>query len=75
MRAAAVVCGAVLALAVAPLAFGHGTTPDRNGFGPWAGEGRQDYVEEGTGIATPTTVGILHYSKKGIHVVPGRPKS
>jgi hypothetical protein len=41
MRTAAVVCGTVLAFAVAPLAFGHGTNPDRHGYGPWAGVGRQ----------------------------------
>jgi RHS repeat-associated protein len=40
MRAAAVVCGVVLALAVAPLAFGHGTGPDRRGLGPWVDVGR-----------------------------------
>jgi RHS repeat-associated protein len=40
MRAAAVVCGAVLALTVAPLAFGHGTNPDEHGLGPWVDVGR-----------------------------------
>jgi len=40
MRAAAVMCGAVLALAVAPLAFGHGTGADERGLGPWVDVGR-----------------------------------
>src|SRR3954447_26661766 len=40
MRAAACVCGAVLALAIAPPAFGHGTGADEHGLGPWAGIGR-----------------------------------
>lgn len=30
------------------------------------------YVDP-TGAATPTTAGIIHYSKDGIHIVPGRP--
>ncbi len=32
-----------------------------------------DYVDE-AGVATPTRVGIIHYAKDGIHIVPGRPK-
>ena len=31
------------------------------------------YVDLQTGEAKPTNVGILHYSKNGIHIVPGRP--
>ena len=26
------------------------------------------------GNATPTTVGIVHYGKKGAHIVPARPR-
>jgi hypothetical protein len=32
-----------------------------------------DYVDE-AGVATQTRVGIIHYSRDGIHVVPGRPE-
>ncbi|MBL9044183.1 MAG: hypothetical protein JNM83_21420 [Myxococcales bacterium] len=32
-----------------------------------------DYVDE-AGVATPTRVGIIHYAKDGIHIVPGQPK-
>ena len=27
------------------------------------------------GRRTPTTVGIIHYGKRGIHIVPGRPRT
>jgi Bacterial toxin 50 len=27
------------------------------------------------GNTSPTTVGILHYAKDGVHVVPGRPSA
>jgi hypothetical protein len=32
-----------------------------------------DYVDE-AGVATPTKIGIIHYSSDGIHIVPGRPQ-
>jgi RHS repeat-associated protein len=32
------------------------------------------YVDKTTGESMPTTVGILHYSKDGVHIVPARPK-
>ena len=32
-----------------------------------------DHVDE-AGVATPTRVGIIHYAKDGIHIVPGQPK-
>lgn len=31
------------------------------------------YVNPATGTATNTTKGIIHYSKKGVHIVPSRP--
>lgn len=31
------------------------------------------YVDNETGIEYPTTRGIIHYSKTGTHIVPGRP--
>ncbi|WP_226263634.1 hemagglutinin repeat-containing protein [Burkholderia metallica] len=32
-----------------------------------------NYVDPATGEKTPTTNGIIHYSKDGVHIVPGRP--
>ncbi|MGU3780328.1 polymorphic toxin type 50 domain-containing protein [Burkholderia metallica] len=32
-----------------------------------------NYVDPVTGEKTPTTNGIIHYSKDGVHIVPGRP--
>ena len=32
-----------------------------------------DFVDPVNGHAAPTTVGIVHYSKNGVHIVPGRP--
>lgn len=32
------------------------------------------YVDEGTKQKLPTTIGTIHYSKKGGHIVPGKPK-
>jgi putative RNase toxin 50 of polymorphic toxin system len=32
-----------------------------------------NYVDGSTGVSTPTTKGILAYSKTGIHVIPARP--
>lgn len=31
-------------------------------------------VDEETGERTPTTIGIVHYSKTGCHIVPAKPK-
>jgi hypothetical protein len=33
-----------------------------------------NYVDPVTGEKTPTTNGIIHYSKDGVHIVPGRPQ-
>jgi filamentous hemagglutinin len=30
------------------------------------------YIDQ-TGASSPTRVGVIHYSKSGIHIVPGRP--
>ena len=42
---------------------------ERVNFGQQIG----DYVDPASGIATPTTNGIIHYGGKGIHIVPARP--
>lgn len=31
------------------------------------------YADRGTGDLTPTTIGLIHYSKNGVRIVPGRP--
>jgi filamentous hemagglutinin len=31
------------------------------------------YVDQSTGMAYPTTNGIIHYSSRGVHIVPARP--
>ncbi|MFC4932710.1 polymorphic toxin type 50 domain-containing protein [Massilia sp. GCM10023247] len=31
------------------------------------------YVDPATGQRSPTTNGIIHESKKGVHIVPARP--
>jgi hypothetical protein len=31
------------------------------------------YIDPNTGVSTPTTKGIINYSKNGIHIVPARP--
>ena len=32
------------------------------------------YVDKTTGTRHPTTVGMIHYSKNGSHIVPAKPK-
>lgn len=32
-----------------------------------------NYVDPSTGASIPTTVGMIHYSKSGTHIVPARP--
>lgn len=44
---------------------------ERVDFGETIGE----YVDSVTGARTPTTNGIIHYSKNGAHIVPARPSS
>lgn len=51
------------------LKVGEAGSKERVVFGEAIGE----YVDE-AGRAVPTSVGIIHYSKDGIHIVPGRPK-
>lgn len=38
------------------------------------GEVIGNYVDPVTGEKTKTTIGIIHYSKTGTHIVPARPK-
>ncbi|SFR97778.1 polymorphic toxin type 50 domain-containing protein [Anaeromicropila populeti] len=47
-----------------------GNNKERVNFGEVIGQ----YVDPNTGIATDTTVGIIHYGKNGAHIVPARPK-
>ena len=56
---------------------------DLAGTGEWIGSSNREridfgfeigtYVDE-RGNRTKTTVGIIHFSKQGAHIVPGRPK-
>ena len=46
-----------------------GTNKERVDFGQVIGQ----YVDSNTGIGVDTTVGIIHYGKKGAHIVPARP--
>lgn len=52
------------------------------GKGEWIGSNREwnnfgkaigKYVNSGTGESIDTAVGIIHYSKSGIHIVPAKP--
>mgnify|MGYP001589317101 CR=1 FL=1 len=33
------------------------------------------YVDTSTGKSVDTTVGILHYGKDGVHIVPAKPNT
>ena len=46
-----------------------GTNKERVNFGQVIGQ----YVDPNTGIGVETTMGIIHYGKKGAHIVPARP--
>lgn len=48
-----------------------GTHKERVNFGEIIGS----YVDPKTGISHKTTVGTIHYSKTGTHIVPGKPES
>ena len=37
------------------------------------GQNIGNYIDPQTGISTPTTNGIVHYGKNGVHIVPARP--
>ena len=47
-----------------------GTNKERVDFGEVIG----NYKDPITGESAPTTIGIIHYSKTGTHIVPARPK-
>ena len=47
-----------------------GTNRERIDFGKIIGY----YVDPQTGKKYPTTIGIIHYSKNGAHIVPSKPK-
>ena len=58
-------------------------TGDQVGAVPVGDPGSKERIDFGqeigvykdpAGHAAPTTVGIIHYSKKGAHIVPGRPR-
>lgn len=53
------------------------------GTGEWVGASNRERIDFGFSIGTyvdvrnnreKTTVGIIHYSKQGSHIVPGKPK-
>ena len=46
-----------------------GTNKERVNFGKVIGQ----YINPDTGIGVETTIGIIHYGKKGAHIVPARP--
>nr|WP_309243277.1 hemagglutinin repeat-containing protein [Klebsiella pneumoniae] len=37
------------------------------------GQNIGNYIDPQTGVSTPTTNGIVHYGKNGVHIVPARP--
>ena len=47
-----------------------GSSKERVDFGKKIGF----YIDPVTGTKHPTTIGIIHYSKNGTHIVPARPK-
>ena len=48
-----------------------GPNKERVDFGKPIGR----YVDGTTGKSYPTTMGIIHYSKSGAHIVPTKPKN
>ena len=46
-----------------------GANKERVNFGQVIGQ----YVDPDTGVGVETTIGIIHYGKKGAHIVPARP--
>ncbi|WP_082452363.1 polymorphic toxin type 50 domain-containing protein [Franconibacter pulveris] len=43
---------------------------------PWRfkyGQNIGNYIDPQTGVSIPTTNGIVHYGKNGVHIVPARP--
>jgi filamentous hemagglutinin len=54
---------------VGNLPIGTPGSKERVNFGGAIG----NYIDPVTGKATPTSSGIIHYSKDGIHIVPARP--
>ena len=47
-----------------------GTNKERINFNQVIGQ----YVDPTTGVAVDTSVGIIHYSKSGTHIVPAKPQ-
>ena len=48
-----------------------GPNKERVDFGKVIG----NYVDDSSGKSYPTTMGIIHYSKSGAHIVPAKPKN
>ena len=55
---------------------------DKAGTGDFIGANKErvyfgqviaQYVDPDTGVGVETTIGIIHYGKKGAHIVPARP--
>lgn len=48
-----------------------GSNKERVDFGKVIG----NYIDDSSGKSYPTTIGIIHYSKSGAHIVPAKPKN
>ena len=55
---------------VGKIKVGEPGSKERVDFGETIGQ----FVEEGAAAGVDTSVGIIHYSKRGVHIVPARPK-
>jgi filamentous hemagglutinin len=54
---------------VGKLPVGTPGSKERVNFGETIG----DYIQDGVGPPQPTSIGIIHYAKDSIHIVPARP--
>ena len=54
---------------VGKIAIGMPGSKERINYGKVIG----NYIDPQTGVSTPTTNGIIHYGKNGVHIVPARP--
>ena len=52
------------------VSFHIGNGQKKAGFGKIIGE----YIDPGTKKGQKTTMGLIHYSKKGTHIIPSHPK-
>ena len=54
---------------VGNMAIGTPGSKERINYGKVIGS----YIDPQTGVSMPTTNGIVHYGKNGVHIVPARP--